>query len=349
MIFDKNQSVFPSDFHREVWWWAVGIVPPSVSLTEEVKNKCSNDVLEGCYQWHDYFNELCEDMYNNADGYVPASPRQYRDILENIASGGELHGDAIIWNGSEWQIYGDKLNKSKSYNTAGITLEKCLNALKRTGLKCECNKNGAINFSNGKYPKIFHAMNTMEHSPNIRKTPARHHFAHCEFRQLFKSYSANYDELLRRVSDESRQIAQSVHDFAKSLKIQRYVHFDTIKYKHQNIRVMDFTVSGSEYPTLRINIGTCANPGADMPDIQNDEYYKNLSAANETVQDIFIKNIDKCDNPEHKHQTIIINGKKEQVCPNSRIRINPFKNDIEAVLCFIAARKASIDQYCKKS
>ena len=110
MIFDKNQSVFPSDFHREVWWWAVGIVPPSVSLTDEVKGKCSKNVLAGCYQWHDYFGELCVDMYNNADAYIPASARQYRDILENIVSGGELQKQigGIIWNVGEWQKYIDK-------------------------------------------------------------------------------------------------------------------------------------------------------------------------------------------------------------------------------------------------
>lgn len=344
MIFDKNQSVFPSDFHREIWWWAIGIVPPPVSLTDEIKSKCSDDVLAGCEQWHEYFNELCEDMYNNANAYIPASARQYRDILENIASGGELQGDEIIWHISEWQRYSDKLNKSKAYISAGITIENCLNALKRTRFKfsSDTNNNNTIRFTNEKYPKIFHAMHTMEQSPNIRKTPARHHFAHCEFRQLFKSYSANYDELLRRVSDESLYIAHAVHDFAKSLKIQRYVHFDTIKYKHKNTRVMDFTVSGNEYPTLRINIGTCASPDAD---ISNDKYYKHILSANNNIQDIFIKNLDKCDNPSHNHQSIIIHGKKEQVCPNSRVRINPFKSDIEAILCFIAARKASIDQY----
>ena len=340
MIFDKNQNVFPSDLHREVWWWAVGLVPPSVSLTDEVKSKCSDDVLEGCHQWYDYFNELCGDMYNHADKYAPASARQYRDLLENIASRGELRGNAVVWDIDGWKIYCVKRDKSKAYAVADITAEKCLAVLKRTGLEYR-QTNDTVIIANTKYPKIFHAMSIFERSPDIKKTPARHHFAHCEFRQLFKSYSANYDELLRRVSEESLSIAHSVHDFAKSLKIQRYVHFDTIKYKHKNIRVMDFSVCGNEYPTLRINIGTCANPEAD---ISSDEFYKNILDAKSGIQDTFIKNLAKCENQSHNHQTVIINGKKEQVCPYSRIQINPFKNDLEAVLCFIAARKASIDQ-----
>ncbi|MCL1859052.1 MAG: hypothetical protein FWF92_07435 [Oscillospiraceae bacterium] len=254
MIFDKNQSVFSSDLQREVWWWAVGLVPPDDSLAEQIKSRCGKDILDGCYQWYDYFNALCEDMYNNIDIYSPVSARQYRDILENISANGEIQGDLIIWDINNWQKYREKINKNKSYAVLNITLEKCLDALERTGLKREY-KNDAVIFYNIKYPKIFHAMNTFEHSPNIKKTPARHHFAHCEFRQLFKSYSANYDELLRRVSGESRDIARIIHDFAKSLKIQRYVHFDTIKYKYKNTRVLHFTVTGNEYPTLRVNIG----------------------------------------------------------------------------------------------
>ena len=318
MAFDRNQSVFPSDLHREVWWWAVGIVPPSDSLTDAVKNQCSPNVLEGCRQWHGYFGELCEDMYDNREIYSPASARQYRDMLENIAAGGELCGDAIVWDFHKWQKYTEKLDKSKAYAASGITSKKCLDALERIWLKCKY-ADGAIAFHNEKYPKIFHAMNAFERSPNIRKTPARHHFAHCEFRQLFKSYSANYDELLRRVSDESLAIARAVHDFAKSLKIQRYVHFDTIKYKHENMRVLDFTVSGDEYPTLRINIGTCANPGQNASD---DEFYRRLSAADKNIQDTFAKNL-----------------------VGSRIQINPFRGDLDAVLYFIGARKASIDRY----
>ena len=340
MIFDKNQNIFPSDFHREIWWWAIGLVPPCVSLTDEVKGKCGEDVLEGCHQWYDYFCELCGDMYINADVYAPVRARQYRDLLENIAGGGEISGDLIVWDLTDWQKYIEKQNKSKAYAASGITAEHCLKVLERTGLKCEYSGNAAI-FKNEKYPKIFRAMSVFEKSPNIRKTPARHHFAHCEFRQLFKSYSASYDELLRRVNEESLDIAHSIHDFAKSLKIQRYIHFDTIKYKHKNVRVLDFGIHGDQSPALRVNIGTCANFDAD---ISNDAYYKCLANADAATKEIFIKNLTKCENQSHSRQSIIINGKKEQICPCSRVQINPFKKDLEAIFCFIDARKASIDQ-----
>jgi hypothetical protein len=348
MVFDKNQSIFKSDFHREVWWWAVGLVPVEVSLTEEVRKKCNDNIIKGCYQWQGYFNELCEDMYMNAEEYIPVSARQYRDILENIALNGEIQGDNIIWDKDDWNKYGERINKSKSYINSGITLENCIKILSRTGLTCEY-KDGDVIFKNTKYPKIFHSIQTFENSPNVRKTPARHHFAHCEFRQLFKSYSASYDELLRGVSDESRQIAQEIHNYAKSLKIQRYIHFDTIKYKHKGNRVLDFTITGNEYPTLRVNIGTFANPDkastGTVINLSNDEYYKYLLSANNNICDKFIKNLDKCNNPDHNHLTVTLNGKNQQICPYSKVKINPFHDDIATVLDFIAARKASIDQY----
>lgn len=344
MIFDKNQSIFPSAEHREVWWWAVGIVPPSDSLIDEVKSKCSTDVLEGCYQWYDYFNELCEDMYTNIDKYTPASARQYRDILEIISSKGTVFDDRISLNIIDWKAYAAKLNKSKAYISKNITLNQCLDALKRTGLIIEQTKN-SISFRYNKYKKIFHAMNVMEKSPNIRNTPARHHFAHCEFRQLFKSYSANYDELLRRASDESLYIAHSIHDYAKTLRITRYIHFDIVKYKYKNIRILDFNLYGDEYPTLRINFGTCADQNADLC---KDEYYRYILSKDRDIQEIFTNNLLECNDSNHSnhnHQLVKINGQDKYLCPCSKIRINPFKEDMQAIYCFIEARKASIDQY----
>jgi hypothetical protein len=258
MVFDKNQESFPSAFCREVWWWAVGIVPVDVSLTDVVKSQCDEDTLLGCYQWHDYFNALCDDMYTQPQRYAPASPRQYRDILEYICINGELQGDSVVMSSETFEKYENKINKSTAYNASGIKLCDCISALGYTGLTFE-HQNEFIYFTNTKHPKIFHAMTVFEKSPNVRKTPARHHFAHCEFRQLFKSYSANYNELLRPLSDESLIVAKEIDIYAKSLKIQRYVHFDTIKYKHENMRVLDYSIIGNEYPTLRVNICTEGN------------------------------------------------------------------------------------------
>jgi len=282
MIFDKNQSAFPSEFHREVWWWAVGIVPPDVSLTGEVRAMCAPDMLEGCFQWHAYFCALCEDMYQNAEAYAPASARQYRDILEKIAADGQIvsdyiskdrlsgGGDAVIWGAAEWNAYRNRINKSKQYADRGVTPDACLNALARTGLVCETGARVAA-FRHTRYPKIFNAMQTFERSPRVRETPARHHFAHCEFRQLFKSYSAGYDELMRRACDESLYIARVIHEYCVSRKIQRYIHFGIIKYKYRGVRILDYNLYGNEYPTLRINIGPYRiNPfKRDLDDIIN--------------------------------------------------------------------------------
>jgi hypothetical protein len=253
MVFDRNQKDFPSAFCREAWWWAVGIVPPEISLTEAVKSQCGEDTLSGCFQWHEYFGALCGDMYANPGRYAPASGRQYRDILEYIAANGKLSGDALAIASEDFEKYRVKTDKSAAYAASGIKTGDCIAALGHTGLKCGSG-DGSVVFANTKYPKIFHAMMVFERSPNIRKTPARHHFAHCEFRQLFKSYSPNYGELLRRLSDESLSVAHEIDLFAKSLKIQRYVHFDIIKYKYMNMRVLDFGICGGEYPTLRVNI-----------------------------------------------------------------------------------------------
>ena len=255
MIFDKNQTTFPSEYQKGVWWWGVGIVPLEVSLTDEVKRQCTPEELEGCHQWHACFSELAAEMYNRPEGFEPASARQIRDIFEYLCIHCELIGDDLVMTEEDFCKHEQKLNKSKGYASIGVDFRSCLNVLCDTGFAFEV-KEGSVHFYHAIYPKIFHAMSLFEQSPNARKTPARHHFAHCEFRQLFKSFAGNYAELLRPVSDESLYVAGEIDVYAKSLKIQRYVHFDTIKYKHKGMRVLDYSIRGDIFPTMRANICT---------------------------------------------------------------------------------------------
>lgn len=253
MNFNVNTNHFPSDFHREIWWWGVGIVPLEETITDTLKAQFPEEVIGGCYQWHSYFQELTSDMYENPEAYFPASARQYRDILENICIHGDIEENNIVIDKDVWNAYIRKTNDRKSYSEKNLTLEYCLANLGRTGLVCTENGDTVV-ISQTKYPLIFHAMKVFEISPNARKTPARHHFAHCEFRQLYKTHADNYIGLLRRASDESREILKIIDQYSKHLKIQRYIHFATIKYKYKNIRILDLNFYGDEYPTLRINI-----------------------------------------------------------------------------------------------
>ena len=280
MIFDRNRSEFPSDFHREIWWWAVGIVPLEDSLTDEVKAKCAPEVLEGCRDWHSCFGELCRDMYENAGAYLPASGRQYRDILEKISSEGKIDGDAIVWQKPDWDEFARKINKSKGFVSRSVTLERCVAALSRTGFEAETD-GGRVKFYNKRYPKIYRAMKVFENSPRVRETPARHHFAHCEFRQLFKSYNGNHAELMRRAGDESREIADAIHEYCKALKVPRSIHFGIIKYKHEGVRILDYNLYGDEYPTLRLNIGPDFRINPFRKDL--DEIFKRISAKKEEI------------------------------------------------------------------
>ncbi|MCL2707732.1 MAG: hypothetical protein FWF03_01310 [Defluviitaleaceae bacterium] len=257
MTFDRSQSEFPSDFHRQVWWWAVGLVPLEVSLNDEAKAKCGADVSAGCAQWREYFGRLCDDMYANADNYLPASPRQYRDLLERISRDGapspKSGGIAIA--AGDWGAASDRLNKSKAYAEKGITAEKLITRLAPTGLEYKNDGESAV-FNYPEYPQIFDAMRLFEQSPDVRKTPARLHFAHCEFRQLFKSFNPNYDELMRRAGDESLEVARAIHEYCVSVGVKRYVHFGIIKYKHKGVRLLDYNLYGNEYPTLGVNVGS---------------------------------------------------------------------------------------------
>jgi len=266
LTFDRNQTSFESGFHREVWWWATGMVPLDVSLTEETKAQCSPDVLKGCYQWHEYFGDLCADMYENADSYLPGTPRQFRDVLERASAGGEIIDEGVVWDANRWDEYVSKTDRSKAYRTSGLSVQYCLRALSRLGMEAR-RKDGEVIITNERYPKIFHAMRVMEYSPNARDTVVRQHFACCEFRQLFKSFNPGHQDLMRRGSDDAHHIARELHDFAKENKMIRYIHFGIIKYRYKGVRICDYNLHCHDTPTIRMKIGPrVLNPTAsDLP------------------------------------------------------------------------------------
>lgn len=343
MEFNKNQTICSSDRQREIWWWAIGLVPLDVSLTDEVKSKCTPDVLEGCRDWHAYFGELCSDMYDHSREYLPASPRQYRDFLENISAGGDISGDSLVWTHDDWQRYVDKINKSKAFTTAGISLQNIIKALERTGLFVEQQEQPII-ISHQKHPKIFHAIKVMENSPRVRDTQTRGHFANCEFRQLFKCYTPGYNELLRKASDEVLFVTNELHSFAKEIKITRYIHFGIIKYKYKGVRILDYTLQGQDTPSLRLNMGTCV-------DYRNEDdiYFKALSQESDAVKNLFNKGLIRCtrcraDCKHERKPVMLTNQKGEYVCQNVRLRLNPGKEDLPQLYRLILARKQSIDQ-----
>jgi hypothetical protein len=288
-LFSPNQNYISSDFHRAVWWWAVGLVPVTESLpgiVMPVENRpvgaetdlkpyrhdwvqaYGPEVRDGCLEWRDYFDALCADMYQNASAYAPASPRQYRDILEHIAAGGQLLGDSLFMDEAVFNAYREKINRSKGYVSKRITWDGAAAALARKGLRYEIRGGEAVFYMEG-YAHIFYAMQAFERSAGIRETTARHHFAHCEFRQIPKPYECDYAGHMRRASDESKTVLAAIHEYCAGQKIKRFLHFGIAKYKYNGVRILDYNLYGDDYPTLRLNIGSYRiNPYAkDIPDI----------------------------------------------------------------------------------
>ncbi|MCL2741656.1 MAG: hypothetical protein FWE70_06050 [Oscillospiraceae bacterium] len=368
MVFDKSQGSFPSDFHREVWWWAIGIVPPADSLIGEVTSAFAPEVIEGCRQWHAYFLRLCSDMYGNAQAYAPASPRQYRDLLEAVASEGEyVHGPAegrplgpgagaglgsapadphaghgrLVRGLEGWDSYTAKADRGKGLASLGARVGGLLDALGRTGLWHARDAGaGTASFGIDGHPLALRAMMAMEGSPGIRKTPARGHFAHCEFRQLTKSYSANHAELMRRASDDGLRVAGEVHEHLRALKVPRNIHFGIIKYKHNGVRILDYDLHGDEHPTLRINVGTCADPGSAR---SVGGYAEAVGRFDPGLRGYFLRHVDRCADAGHIKYAVDAGGRAETVCACAKVRVNPTPGDMWAVKALIGARKDSID------
>ena len=115
MIFDKNQTVFPSPLHEAVWDCGIHILPIEVTLPPEVTDCLPPDLAESCRQLREFFLLLLRDMYEDIDLYLPICDHrrlgiQYRffRLLIDYALLGEAGEDGLTVNGAVFHRFKQK-------------------------------------------------------------------------------------------------------------------------------------------------------------------------------------------------------------------------------------------------
>ncbi|MCL1952005.1 MAG: hypothetical protein FWF60_04175 [Oscillospiraceae bacterium] len=231
MVFDKNQTAFPSPLHEAIWDCGIHILPVEVALPREVADGLPPGLAESCKQLRDFMLRLLGDMYENTDAYLPISDTrrlgiQYRffRLLMDYALLGEAGEDGLAVNGAVFNRFKQN-NGYGSENDEGVTFRDRLKMMERAGLKTE-NRNSDVVFTNALYPGMFPALRAMAQVPSALKEKASgdNSFMYCDFRKLCPSYK--YDKLenaLVFLSGEQRQVALALDKIAKKPGLTRSI------------------------------------------------------------------------------------------------------------------------------
>ena len=188
MIFDKNQTEFPSKKHKSIWYCGVLIMPEELSLSEKVKALMDADLFESCRQMRFFMLHTLNDMYENAENYN-FEPWQLFSFWINIVDNDIKH-----------EAY-DRLDAASSIRSKSIAANArglYASVLANTGVEFIKNDD-KVEIINKLYPKAFRAMKALQQYVRDKKERAslENSFQICDFRKICPGYK--YDKSEKRL------------------------------------------------------------------------------------------------------------------------------------------------------
>ena len=186
MIFDLNQSGFPSEKHKTIWRCGCLILPEELSLSGKVRSLMDADLYESCRAMRLFMLHTLSDMYENADAY-DFEPWQLFSFWINII-------------GSDASEARDRADVTASMRGTIAANAKGLYASVITNTGIEFIKSeGKTEIVNNLYPDMFPAMREMQRYVRVKKERAslENSFQTCDFRRICPDYK--YDKTEKRV------------------------------------------------------------------------------------------------------------------------------------------------------
>ena len=327
MIFNKNQTDFPSETHKEIWNTGIHILPLDVMLTDGLREKLSKispDLPESCEQMQKYFLRLFGDMYENVDLYKPTGMFSQFRLFVDWGLIGEINDDdgSLVISRFAFDNFMIKVAKSTHYKSdkkLGIDMDYRLKLLERTGLIIS-KQNDKIILTNNIYPKMFAALYEMAKITFKGKGKANDNpsFFYCDFRKLCKEYKYDkYEHAHIFLNDEQREIADELVSFAMESKMTRSINAShsqgfIIEYSYNKKKLFELNCQGNE-----IQLEICipfdrSNPDTLSPFLELLE--KDTDSA--VLKKFFLKNLSRCRmcNPKCGGYSITIFGKPNRLC-----------------------------------
>ena len=246
MIFYKNQTAFKDCIQERIWELGTALLPLEITLPyvpDEYKSACEN--------LYRFTYNILVDMYENPDefGFAIDSSKQDYENKKQV----EFYFWVIGWlknlQGNQYEVTSENFKKiMKKFNSASVE------RLKKHGFVFE-HKEDMVIIRNNTYPDIFIAAEAIIKAGYANYKVNRDYFMrYCDFR-AFAKYRRTYEDLHFVFSDNTRKIAEQLHEYNVSQKVmpQKCNYFYRVEYKQKGKIV--YIANLAPKNKLRIYIG----------------------------------------------------------------------------------------------
>jgi len=245
MTFDFNQTVFPSEKHKAIWYCGVLVLPEELSLSDKVRSLMDADLFESCRQMRLFMLHILGDMYENAEAYA-FEPWQLFSFWLNIIGNAPGRED-----NSRIDATASMRSKSMAANARSLYAD----ALAHTGVTFT-ERDGKTEIENDLYPKMFRAMKAMQKYVREKKERAslENSFQICDFRKICPNYK--YEKTEKRLY--MREIEDRIPLILEGDKIPAALAFAAyLRAKKINLKWTGIQNSWSETGQVHMNQGLC--------------------------------------------------------------------------------------------
>jgi len=298
MIFNKNQTEFPTMNHYRNWFSGMLILPIEATLPEQVRNFIGESLSDSCEQMQSFFLEHLQDVYNNADEYP--TPDDFLIFFKNFAETNEIEENKLIIPYHVWDNYVKYYERNKiakEDKKQGVDYNRKLEVLKRVGISIDIN-NDYVYISSLKYPDMFPAMKKMAKTSTADKSSYGDTFKQCDFRILCKEYKYDkYESALLILSDESRELAGIIEEWAVEYDFKRKLSNAVYKKGYQ----YNYFYNGEEFLNLIFGEQSHSEPASSnlylevsMPKSPDDILFKLLEKEPSELQSLVTRQWHSC-------------------------------------------------------
>jgi hypothetical protein len=220
LSFDVNQTEFPNERSKEIWYLGKNIVPLEISL----RDLTDIEMRKGCTQIYQFTREIFSDMYIKHEQY----PSQNFDLLFNRFI---KFGAKIDQGGFNWIV---PIEVYKKYMKQFDDLETIL---KKFGFKTSGIGNNII-LSNEKYPlflKYWYPFFELCQKRGVSVLS-------CDFRVFGKKYRLTFDDLLRTQTEKDQAYFIELQEYAikKGARLDTHNQYRRFTYIYKKEYVLIF-------------------------------------------------------------------------------------------------------------
>lgn len=217
--FDVNQTEFPNERIKEIWFLGKNIVPIEISLADIT----DTEMREGCTQIYQFTREIFSDMYNK--------PEQYRSLHFDLLFSRFIKFGALIdESGFNWVIPSDAFKKIKHFGDFETVLMKFGFRLSKAG--------SHTMLSNEKYP-LF-----LKYWYPLFKTCQKRGMSimSCDFRLFTKKFKLTIDDFLCTQTDKDKATFKEFNEYAisKGAKLETNFQYRKFRYIYKNECILIF-------------------------------------------------------------------------------------------------------------